>query len=256
MTSQGPMTDCACGLTTGYTLTADDGAWKATPCECVVRCFNCGGSGWVTRDLEGVPFEIRCGVCTFKRGIAARITAAGIAGRYVLGPIEPWSKEQRAVMRWLKSAVIGQKKGAVLAGPAGVGKTQVAVWALWTLLTDHGARVRYRHQRQVFQGLKLAMDGQEGGTAAVILDLTSAPVLLWDELDEPSSEWQRSILAEVFDLRYQAGKQTIVTTNLSEDRIGDVWGYAGPRMLSRLSEWCPIVGMGGPDLRQHKGGER
>lgn len=240
----------------GYTLTRD-GHWRAVQCMCVSSCWQCGGEGWVTVELphpyvKGSTYmaQMRCPVCKSKAHRAKLINRADVPARYDLGKLVPWTAEQKTMLNWLDQW--DKQHGFLLLGPHGVGKSQVMVTALWHLLQNEKAG-RYIQQKELLTSLKRAFDGGDRERSSDLMErMCSVPVLAIDELDMPGSNWQRDTITEIFELRYQRDLMTLGTTNLPEESLGDVWGYAGPRIVSRMQEWMPVIQVGGPDLRDRK----
>jgi len=127
----------------------------------------------------------------------------------------------------------------VLSGPAGRGKTHLAVSTLARIVPRMGVSTcRYLRWLRFLQEIKDTW-GNEGGTESVVIhDATRARFLVIDDLgteaDEHSAtvpDWivQRAFAVLEARNREQAG--TLITTNLSQRVIGKRYGE---RFLSRL----------------------
>ena len=80
----------------------------------------------------------------------------------------------------------------------------------------------------------------------------TVPVLGLDELSRaPRTGWQMEVITELLDARYRGNLTTLLTSNLDPDGLKEAFGGSmdGERVVSRMAEWCPMVGVGGPDLR-------
>ena len=80
-----------------------------------------------------------------------------------------------------------------------------------------------------------------------------------DELSDLRTDWQREVMAELLSARYDAGRTTLITTNLCEDELMRLFSagrvdersiHAGGRIISRLAQWAPIVTIDGQDQRR------
>ena len=135
---------------------------------------------------------------------------------------------------WLATS----KTWLVLMGGVGTGKSVAAAWAL----------LQSRPKRCMWEtavGLAARAGGFDGQTHA--LRLKGCDVLVVDDLGvEHSSEFGRSVLAEVLLHRHEEGLSTVLTTNLSgaafRERVGE-------RLADRIRGDCATRAFGGDSLR-------
>ena len=160
----------------------------------------------------------------------------------------------KRVGAWARMTWAEQKVHSMfLWGPVGTGKTTVAMFALSQFLkSGHAARWVYWSEwiTQVD-----ALDFQEGN--AEVLELTKVPVLLLDDLGSqdrvdsrgdlaPETNKRQDTVRTILNTRMTKGVPTIITTNLSPEQFGIVWGE---RVASRVAEDFWIESVTGADLR-------
>jgi DNA replication protein DnaC len=128
----------------------------------------------------------------------------------------------------------------------GRGKTHLAAALARSLLLS-GHRVRFARVQTLFDEIKAAMS--EHKDLAKKRYFSTVTVLIVDELAELDTDWQRRVLADILEARYEGGSTTIITTNHTLQDLADAFGDAGDRIVSRLNEWCPLIQLRGVDAR-------
>ena len=150
------------------------------------------------------------------------------------------------------------KKGFLLMGASGLGKTHLAVGTIAELTLGHGVKCMFKDFFYLLSELKQAYS--EGTPENdVILPLVEAEVLVIDELGKGrSSEWELNILDQLISKRYNASRQTLATTNYVTREIAREKGdtteileaRVGERIASRLFEMCEFLYLEGKDYRR------
>lgn len=135
-------------------------------------------------------------------------------------------------------------KSAILFGPAGTGKTQVALSALHNLCIAARSVVglRFGDIKRQMEPRQLDADGTT--VSAVLRQYAEPEYLLLDELGYGQEErkavgdHERRVLFEVVSEREAFDKKTWITTNMSLTMLEDIYGDA---TISRLAKWDGCV---------------
>lgn len=162
---------------------------------------------------------------------------------------------------------IPQRRGLIIYGGYGTGKTYLAVSMLKVLTLLRGYHVRFVEFSHLLSTLQAefgrsdrnrrSLDpfAERGG---VMRQLVSADCLVIDELGEGrQSEWARSVLEELITKRYNASGTTVLTTNYDPRRskLGEsehLEERVGARLYSRLQQMCDPVPLFGGDYRERR----
>lgn len=257
------------------------------------NCVICGGTGFKIVRSESAKGErlekaVTCDCRVISRA-ERLLQQARIPERYKdcelstfdhVGPCKSLAPAYRDACRFIAEYPL-EKKGLLLIGPIGVGKTHLAVSIIRQLILDKGISCLFYDYRELLKEIGNSYNASVDATELGVLDpVFKAEVLLLDELGGPrptNSEWILETVQFILNTRYNAAKTTILTTNFVDgssaelqerqrdrfltqveksarqqtlgDRIGD-------RMLSRLHEMCRIVTMQGEDYRTKYRGAR
>jgi len=135
-------------------------------------------------------------------------------------------------------------------GPNGTGKTTFAC-ALAKQLVDMGVTVRFENSKRIIGEIQESFKGKY---TDVVERSTSCRVLVLDDLGkEQPTPHSLSVLYQIIDSRYSAGKPTVVTSNFSRGALVNRWEQAdletAEAIVSRLCENCETVMMDGEDRR-------
>lgn len=239
----------------------------ATICDCVNQCGQCGGTGMVEgTSPAGYSTVASCAVCSTVRRNVRLYNLAGIPAKYYnvveAGSFNPQDNDsQRRALGYVQEYVKSypNKRGFVLMGGAGLGKTHLAIHVISSLTLGKGRSCVFKDFFYLLSDLKNAYSRGESENE-VIQPLIDAEVLVIDELGKGrSTDWELSILDQIISKRYNSTKSTLLTTNYItaelanenmratlEDRVGD-------RIVSRLYEMCEFIHLEGADHRRNRG---
>ena len=221
-------------------------------------CQDCFGTGTKLDPEKGAI------LCPCQRTGRARklIAAARIPRRYEKCSFanfvsESGSSQEQAIIQahQLAREYPAVDRGLIFMGPAGVGKTHLAV-SIVKDLTDKGFACVFREFGSL---LKEIQDSYNPSTKSselkVLAPVFQADVLVLDELGATvPTDWVRDTMYQIINRRYNDNKLTIFTTNYMDKRSSDkdqtLEDRIGVRLRSRLFEMCKIVSLEGDDYRK------
>lgn len=136
------------------------------------------------------------------------------------------------------------RRGVVLLGPVGTGKTFLALHALNALVRLHGKRCMYLQEQVLFDAWRMTHSKEvveRDWGRAVIERARSVDWVLLDDLGQArrSTPGAVDILEQVIMWRYDAGLPVIVTSNQREEQVCETRG-------SRV--WSRIMGLTGGNV--------
>lgn len=254
----------------GYIIKNRGNYAAAELCGCVLECGKCGGTGNILSTNEkGYSYVSPCSVCGVVRRNVRLYNTAGIPAKYshVLqadaGLSNRRDRSFEIALKYAKNEFVKKyptNRGFLLMGPSGLGKTHLAIGTISELTLKHGVRCMFKDFFYLLSELKQAYSE---GTAenTIIQPLTETDVLVIDELGKGrSNEWELNILDQLISKRYNASKQTLVTTNYVSREIAREKGDTdeilekriGERIASRLFEMCEFLHLEGRDYRREK----
>ena len=200
-----------------------------------------GGRSWT------VPVWTSCG-CDASRldgqnvgSDEARYYLAGIPRRFI-------GADQGYAAEYAADVIAG--RSLYITGPYGSGKTHLAC-ALAKAVIDAGQSVRFENSKRLITEIQGTYDGKRTDA----LDRAyGCRVLVLDDLGkEQPTEYSISMLYEVIDTRYAAGKPIVVTTNFERDellsRLARRDAATAEAIVSRLCDNVSVLRMGGSDRR-------
>lgn len=233
-------------------------------------CPDCEGTGFVAhQDDNGYRAMRPCSCRALQRRVKlfneAQVPAlfAGCSLDTFRPSNERLGDAHAAAMEMTRGFALGEKRGLLLMGPVGVGKTHLAVAMVRKLTLELGISCRFLDFLQLLQDLKLSFD-KRGGTADLLEPLSDVDVLVIDDLGKGrGSDWEGDVLDDLVSRRYNSGGTTIATSNF-RDRKPDGGSHrntfanetlaqrVGDRIYSRLRAMCQFVEVDGDDYRQSR----
>lgn len=135
-------------------------------------------------------------------------------------------------VNYTKSIADGVKSNLIMVGSTGVGKTHLACATARTLL-NKGLYVRYITSEELAQRIMNAWDRDTKGQSeeSVINDFKQYDLLILDEYGLHDREKRLELVHKVLYARYDAGKPTMLISNLT---IADLQKDLGDRLWSRF----------------------
>jgi DNA replication protein DnaC len=160
--------------------------------------------------------------------------------------LAPWKAQIERVLAWQP---VQGGKGLLLSGPTGRGKTR-SLWALLKRLQCDDARdVGVWKAVDWFAALSRHLNYGRDDAAGFVRACAQRTILVIDDLgqeavDRSREGWSRAWFFDLLDTRLSEGRHTLITTNLSANRIaGDGAGddIRGEPLVRRLIELCEVV---------------
>jgi DNA replication protein DnaC len=146
-------------------------------------------------------------------------------------------------------------RGLLFMGPAGVGKTHLAVAIIRGLIEKGFAGVFCEFGSLLKEIQDSYNPISKSSEMKVLAPIYQTDVLVLDELGATiPTDWVRDTMYQIINKRYNDQKLTIFTTNYSDARGSDkeqvLEDRIGTRLRSRLYEMCKKVVMDGGDYRR------
>jgi DNA replication protein DnaC len=182
----------------------------------------------------------------------ARIEKAGVSKRYMNASFSglkelPEAKTAVKVAKdWAEAPLTD--RGFFFVGTPGVGKTYLAVAALRHKIENGLLNARFINVPLFLDAVRSSFKFSDDSVQSdfqFICDRASV-VVLDDFGKERATDWATERLYVIVESRYSSMLPTIVTSNRTLDELNDL-GYGAT--VSRLTEMCTVVKVGGSDLR-------
>ncbi|HSD47271.1 MAG TPA: ATP-binding protein, partial [Pyrinomonadaceae bacterium] len=143
-------------------------------------------------------------------------------------------------------------RGLLFIGPAGVGKTHLAVSILRHLIDKGFAGLFYEFGSLLKEIQDSYNPISKSSELKVLAPVFQADVLVLDELGATvPTEWVRDTMYQIINKRYNDNKLTIFTTNY-QDKNKELEERITYRLRSRLFEMCTNIVIDGEDYRRRK----
>jgi DNA replication protein DnaC len=158
------------------------------------------------------------------------------------------SIDRHQIMSLHELAFIARKENVILLGPAGVGKTHLAI-SLSVAAAEKGKRVYFSTLADLV--LSLSEAEKQGRLREKLTFLKGPSLLVVDEIGYmPVTAGGTNLFFQLVNARYERAS-TILTSNKSFKEWGDVFGdpVAASAMLDRLLHHCHIVNIKGNSYR-------
>ena len=220
-------------------------------------CEECFGTG---TKLDPVKGAIPC-PCRRPDRFKKLLTAARIPPRYAKCSFEtfksaPGTSQDNALL--LAQKLVNEfpgDRGLLFMGPAGVGKTHLAVAIIRGLIEKGFAGIFCEFGSLLKEIQESYNPISKSSELKVLAPIYQTDVLVLDELGATSpTDWVRDTMYQIINKRYNDQKLTIFTTNYSDARGSDkeqvLEDRIGTRLRSRLYEMCKKVVMDGGAYRR------
>ena len=237
----------------------DEGQLRQT--ENTEVCQECFGTG---TKLDPVKGAIPC-PCRRPERFKKLLAAARIPRRYTSCSFETFKSQSGTAQDHallLAQSLVAEypavERGLLFMGPAGVGKTHLAVAIIKKLIEKGFAGIFCEFGSLLKQIQDSYNPISNSSELKVLAPIYQTDVLVLDELGATvPTDWVRDTMYQIINKRYNDNKLTIFTTNyldevhsekekVLEDRIGT-------RLRSRLYEMCTKIVIDGEDYRRHMG---
>lgn len=238
----------------------DEGRLRQT--EETEVCKDCFGTGTKVDPVKGA---VAC-PCLRPVRIKNLLAAARIPRRYAACSFEsfksaPGSSQDHAVLlaKSLVHDYPGVERGLLFIGPAGVGKTHLAV-AIIKGLIEKGFAGIFCESGALLKEIQDSYNPvSKSSEFKVLAPIYQTDVLVLDELGATvPTDWVRDTMYQIINKRYNDNKLTIFTTNYFDDPNSNsdkdtLERRISTKLRSRLYEMCTKVVMDGEDYRRRTG---
>jgi DNA replication protein DnaC len=240
-------------------------AITSTRCYAVsipMACARCDDTGWRPVDRDGVRRVERC-ECWVEALSGRLLQEARIPARYaratlqnfVIYPNDELVDAVAQAQRFV-AAFPAVDKGLCLVGPAGIGKTHIAVAVLRQIVMEKLVRGMFCDVPDLLRVIRSTYNPSVRAAEMDILrPVMEAELLVLDDLGkEKPSEWVEETMNLIVGTRYNKRLPTIFTTNhedsSDETNLDSLKVRVGFRMHSRLHEMCEFLEYFGADYRE------
>jgi DNA replication protein DnaC len=251
--------------------------------EAAEVCSLCFGTGTQLDPLKGaVSCPCRHVDRKKKLEIVSRIPRRYVDCSFDNFKSEPGSSQDTALLyaRSLVNEYPAVDRGLLFMGPAGVGKTHLAV-AIIRGLIEKGFGCLFCEFGSLLKEIQDSYNSvSKSSEFKVLAPVYQADVLVLDELGASvPTDWVRDTMYQIINKRYNDNKLTVFTTNYfdevrpenrepdagsrtfsskgnAEKRQATLEERIGVRLRSRLHEMCMKVVLSGEDYRTHMGNRR
>ena len=223
-------------------------------------CEECFGTGTKLDPVKGaIPCPCRRPDRFKKLLAAARIPRRYVACSFASFKTSAGSSQDHALL--LAQSLVNEypavERGLLFMGPAGVGKTHLAV-AIIRGLIEKGFAGIFSEFGALLKEIQDSYNPiSKSSEFKVLAPIYQTDVLVLDELGATvPTDWVRDTMYQIINKRYNDNKLTIFTTNYFDERSEKeqvLEERISSRLRSRLHEMCTKVVMDGEDYRRHMG---
>lgn len=228
-----------------------------------IICPKCSDTGYINFVRDGITYSRPC-ECLEKRLSMFHYKSMNIPKSFMDKDIDSFiisNKSQQTAVSAIRD-YIGKfpdiSYGLLFMGPAGTGKTHLAVSVFKAIRTRTRDRMLFMDASSLLNNIKHSIGDRysdESSTPDIIRDVSSIPILLLDDLgSQKVSMWTQDIIKIIISHRYNNNLLTFITTPYEdrpkspekeklEQRIGEI-------NRSRLYEMCRIINLEGEDFRK------
>ncbi len=218
-------------------------------------CEQCFGTG---TKIDPVKGALPC-PCRRSDRFRKLIAAARIPRRYERCAFAnfssiPGTSQDNALLHAHKFAneYPAVERGLLFIGPAGVGKTHLAVSIIRDLIEKGFAGLFYEFGSLLKEIQDSYNPISKSSELKVLAPVFQTDVLVLDELGATvPTDWVRDTMYQIINKRYNDNKLTIFTTNYS-DKNKELEERITYRLRSRLFEMCTNVVIDGEDYRRRR----
>ncbi|HEX3186925.1 MAG TPA: ATP-binding protein [Pyrinomonadaceae bacterium] len=223
-------------------------------------CEECFGTGTKLDPVKGaLPCPCRQYDRVRKLAVAARIPRRYEKCTFVNFHHKTGSSQDHALIHSMKfvSHYPAVDRGLLFMGPAGVGKTHLAV-SIIKHLNEKGFAGLFCEFGSLLKEIQDSYNPiSKSSEFKVLAPVFQVDVLVLDELGATvPTEWVRDTMYQIINKRYNDRRITIFTTNYLDDRRSEkeqiLEDRIGTRLRSRLFEMCTNVVIDGEDFRRRK----
>ena len=222
-----------CAVHGAYTAFCHLGnVWTGCPaCASAAREQEAAQDARKEKEQRDAEWQRRLG----RAGIPERFLACSFGG-YVVEHEQQQQALDAAVAYaddWSRVRAVG--RGAIFLGNVGTGKTHLAVAIGKQVMRKHGASVLFISVQRAIRSIKDTwVKGSAVSETQAVGVLTFPDLLILDEVGvQHGSEYERQVLFDVLNERYETRKPTLF---LSNKTIDEVRAVLGERVMDRLRE--------------------
>jgi DNA replication protein DnaC len=218
-------------------------------------CEECFGTGTKVDPVKGaLPCPCRKSDQFRKLIAAARIPRRYAKCTFANFTSVPGTSQDNALLHAHKFAneYPAVERGLLFMGPAGVGKTHLAVSIIRDLIQKGFAGLFYEFGSLLKEIQDSYNPISKSSELRVLAPVFQADVLVLDELGATvPTDWVRDTMYQIINKRYNDNKLTIFTTNYL-DKNKELEERINYRLRSRLFEMCTNVVIDGEDYRRRR----